>query len=119
MKDLQLTEDGDLAMTPADVLLVYDLDDLKQSIELILSTRLGEFTLDEDLGVLWDNLLGKEYNADYLEQDITDAILEQENRIAQVTEVVQAVENRHLLVTVKMITKTEEELETEVVLDAE
>lgn len=119
MKDLRVDTSGELVLMDNDFLIVEDETDLEQSLKLILTTRIGEFVLDENLGTLWDNLLGKEYNAEYLEQDIRNAILEQEDRIAEVTSVEQKVTGRSLTVVLNCITKTNEEIEAEVILDAE
>lgn len=119
MKDLKVTDSGDIDFLVDDLSVVSDETDLRQSILMILSTRLGEFFLDDQLGLNWDNLFGKNYNPEYLETDISDALVEQESRIRQVVSIEFETNERLLNIRIKMIGENAEEMVEEVSLNAE
>jgi phage baseplate assembly protein W len=77
--DISFDENGELQM-------VSDEEELKQAIEFILSIRLGEFFLDETVGLNRDNLLTKQFDEDLAHADIVAAVM-QEDRVDEVSEV--------------------------------
>lgn len=80
--------DGDLVIDEnGDIVMVEDDEELAQSIRMVLQTRKGEFFLDPDHGLVFDNLLGKEASQDEAHEDIVEAV-SQEERIASVEEVI-------------------------------
>lgn len=119
MKDLKLTTAGDIAIEFDEILLVEKESDLTQSLRIILSTRLSEFWLDESLGLNWDNMLGKNFDREYLETDIQTAITEQEKRIKQITKIEITTFDRRLVVKLGMIGANDEILNEELVIHAE
>lgn len=119
MKDLKVSIHGDLDFLSEDIVMVEEIGELCQTINLILSVRQGEFSLDQDIGLIWDNLIGKNFNEDYLTEDISQTILEQEPRINQVDEVSFVTENRFLKIDVKMTSTNGDHLTEEVLLNAE
>ena len=74
MRDLIVN--GDLSFIDYGILLVEGDLELAQSVFMILSIRLEEFKLDTSVGL--ERYVWKNYNEDYLKQDITEAILDQE-----------------------------------------
>lgn len=115
MKDFLLSSDGDIVLQE-DIELASEDIELVQSVYVILSIKLGEFSLEQEIGLNTENMLGKNYNEEYLKQDITWAILEQEKRIANITDIEVTQYNRELSITVRMVATTNEEIE--VMIDA-
>ncbi|GGC97949.1 DUF2634 domain-containing protein [Enterococcus wangshanyuanii] len=110
MKDLVLSSSGDV-LFESDLQLVDGEDELAQSVLLILSIRLGEFFLEDELGLSHENMLAKNFNEEYLSQDIVWAITDQEPRVASVNEVEIIKNNRDLSVRVRMIAADGREIE--------
>jgi phage baseplate assembly protein W len=80
--------DGDIVIDEnGDIVMVEDDEELAQSVRSILETRKGEFFLEPNHGVSFDNLLGKQANQHEARDDIIEAV-SQEARVAAVTEVV-------------------------------
>jgi hypothetical protein len=78
--------DGDISFDEnGELLMVSDEDELKQAIESILSIRLGEFFLDETVGLNRDNLLTKQFDEDLAHADIVTAVM-QEDRVDEVSD---------------------------------
>lgn len=85
MKTLELVN-GDLILKDGELAMVEGDEELAQSVEMILKTSLGEFELDEFLGVDRENLLGKNLDEEEAQYDIIEAIA-QEERIATVEDI--------------------------------
>lgn len=121
MSDIKLFE-GDLDLGIVDLKLFDSKEkeplDLLQSVTIILSTRLGEFPFDENLGLVWENLFGKNYNPEYLTTDITNALMEQEPRIQQITSIDFVTEGRKLIIKIAMVGTDGNEMKGEVMIDA-
>ncbi|HHB9304858.1 TPA: DUF2634 domain-containing protein, partial [Enterococcus faecalis] len=62
-------------------------------------------------GLESDNMFGKNYNEDYLKQDITEAILDQEPRINSIENIEIVRNNRQLNITVEMLSTLGDEVE--------
>lgn len=120
MRSLLIDDTGDLVFENGDLQMSSDIVDVKQSVRIILQTRLEEFYFDQDLGLSHDNLWGKDYDLEFLEQDISESILEQETRIQSVDDIVFNLDegDRQLSVIVKMTKDDESEVESEVLIDA-
>lgn len=110
MKDFLLTKDGDLA-AERDIALVTDTAELAQSVYNILSIRAGEFALDKESGLDRENMIGKGFNEEYLKQDISLAILEQEPRVNRIVSISIERRERHLLIAIQMISQSDQEVE--------
>ncbi|MGG1483546.1 DUF2634 domain-containing protein [Peribacillus castrilensis] len=78
---------GDLVIENGDLIFVKDDEELAQSVESVLQTEKGEFFLEEDHGLIRDNLVGKQANQDEARDDIIEAI-SQESRVESITEIV-------------------------------
>ncbi|MBL5768235.1 DUF2634 domain-containing protein [Heyndrickxia sporothermodurans] len=85
MKSLKLLN-GDLVLTNGEIELVDGDDELKQNLEVILKTRLGEFFLDENIGLDRTNLLTKQFDEELAHYDIVEALM-QEDRVKEVSEI--------------------------------
>ena len=114
MKDFLLDKLGDIVLTN-DLTHVNGPEEIAQSVRVILSTRLSEFELEPSLGLMHDNLLGKNLNIDYLKQDISETVLLQESRITSI-EAIQIIklEKRGLHINIKMLAENEE-VEVEII----
>ncbi|MED4933986.1 DUF2634 domain-containing protein [Heyndrickxia coagulans] len=78
--DLVFDENGELEM-------VSDDDEIVQNLEMILSTQLGEFHLDETIGLDRSNILTKQFDEEQAHYDIVEALM-QEDRVAEVREII-------------------------------
>lgn len=114
MKDFKLDSNGDVIFLNGDLLMTNEKEDIAQSIRIILQSREGEFVLEESMGLPYENIFEKNPNFDYIEQDITEAI-EQDDRISSVDEVNFDFDssNRLLKVTIKATSINNEEIELE------
>lgn len=96
--------DGDIVIDNGDIVMVEDDEELAQSIQSILQTRKGEFFLEPDHGLSFDNLLGKQANQHEARDDIIEAV-SQEPRVAAVTDVVisddRKIRKRSVIVTIQ------------------
>lgn len=78
--DLVFDENGELEM-------VSDDDEIVQNLKMILSTQLGEFQLDETIGLDRSNILTKQFDEEQAHYDIVEALM-QEDRVAEVREII-------------------------------
>jgi uncharacterized protein YabN with tetrapyrrole methylase and pyrophosphatase domain len=86
MKNLKLV-DGDLSFdSDGSLEMVSDDDELKQSLELILQIQLGEFDLDETVGLDWTNIFTKVFDESLARTDIIEALM-QDDRVEEVSDV--------------------------------
>ncbi|KHD86379.1 hypothetical protein NG54_03445 [Heyndrickxia ginsengihumi] len=76
--------DGDIVIENGDVVMVEDDEELAQSLRIVLGTRKGEFALEPDHGLTFDNILGKQANEFEARDDIIEA-LSQDDRVSAVT----------------------------------
>jgi len=119
MRGLKISDSGDLIFNGNELVMTDEASDIQQSVRIILQTRLEEFFFDENLGLERDNMLGKDFNLEFLEQDISLAILEQEDRIGSVDDIRFEQSNRCLCVQILLTRKGEsDQLESEVFLNA-
>ncbi|HEL8967637.1 DUF2634 domain-containing protein [Listeria welshimeri] len=104
MKDLLIDSNGDIVVSDNDILMTDGVNDIVQSVRMILQTREGEFYFDENSGMNQENLFLKKPNFDYIKQDIITAIEEQEERISSVDSVLFDFDKdtRNLHVSIKM-----------------
>ncbi|WP_341778589.1 hypothetical protein [Levilactobacillus sp. HBUAS70063] len=121
MQDAELDETGDFQLDNGDILTVSGDDELAQAVKIIIQSRLSEFEPAEELGISTDNMYGKNISTEYLATDISDAIMEQEPRVATVTsvQVGKPDEDRNVDVKVEFVKNddTAGTLETGVSLD--
>ncbi|MED4977229.1 DUF2634 domain-containing protein [Heyndrickxia faecalis] len=77
---------GDIVIENGEVVMVDGDEELVQSIRMLLQTRKGEFFLEPEHGLSFDNIIGKEANQDETHDDIVEAI-SQEDRIESVEKI--------------------------------
>lgn len=116
MKTLKL-KNGDLCFENGELQMVDGDAELAQSVEMILKTSMGEFDLDEHVGLDRSNILRKQFDQEEAQYDIINAI-SQEERIASVESVSFSInkESRNLSVHVKMTKEDEETIEIGVLI---
>lgn len=78
--------DGDLVIENNDLAMVNNDEELIQSVRTTLMTRKGEFFLDPEYGVSYENLLGKGTSEEEARDDIIEA-LSKDERIGSVTDI--------------------------------
>lgn len=76
----------DLVIENNDLVMVDEDEELIQSVRATLMTRKGEFFLDPEYGVSYDNLLGKGTSEEEARDDIIEA-LSKDERIGSVTNI--------------------------------
>lgn len=111
MKTLKLV-DGDLCFENGTLQMVEGDEEIAQSVELTLKTRLGEFTLDEHFGLDRSNIVGKSFDQEEAQYDIINAVT-QDERIASVESVEFSYdkETRNLSVHLKMKKEDDQTIE--------
>ena len=82
MRDITLSEDGSINFKD----VTTDVDEIMQSIRIILETKLGEFLEDTKLGLDRADLLERSFNERYAIQAIRDA-LKQDDRVETINNI--------------------------------
>ncbi|KWT46810.1 hypothetical protein ABB39_10200 [Levilactobacillus brevis] len=127
MRDLKQDENGDLIIENGEMQTVTGKEELAQGIRTIISNQLGDASLEPDLGMDYENLIGEDFNEAFAQSDFEDAILEQEPRVVAITDATFNLDHktRILSVTLKMTVDMnqtgneddQEEIEQEVTID--
>lgn len=76
MYGFRLDENRDVEITNGDIQLVNDDNLIKQSVECILSTDKGEWCLNTNEGIVFENLLGKHIKSDVVKNEIENGLLQ-------------------------------------------
>ncbi|MDE3837943.1 hypothetical protein C0966_00780 [Bacillus methanolicus] len=84
--------DGDLVVENGELVMIDGDEELAQSIRSILETRKGEFFLEPEHGLSYENLLGKNTNKEALRDDIIEAV-SQEPRVESIPDI-QIIDDR-------------------------
>ncbi|MFP7414370.1 DUF2634 domain-containing protein [Priestia filamentosa] len=105
-------KDGDLVIEDNNLIMVEDDEELAQSVKSVLQTRKGEFFLDEEHGMSFDNILGKVADQAATRDDIIEAV-SQEERIRSVTDVSFSDNPKTRIREVKMTLEKEDGAELE------
>jgi len=79
-------QNGDLVIENNDIAMIDNDEELIQSIKMLLSIRKGESSLDPEVGLSYNNVLGKSANQEEARDDIIEA-LSQDDRVASVTDI--------------------------------
>ena len=116
MRALKLTNDGDIDFTNGQFSIVEGEEEIRQNIEIRLSTRQGEWFLDTNFGLDHNDILGKVFNEDQVRNAIIRS-LRQEPRVIEIdfVNVTIDAENRNTTVSFRFTT-TEGTVESEVTL---
>lgn len=108
-----LTGDDDLRFENGDWVWIDGDEELIQSVESILKTRLTEFELDLEHGLRHDNLFGKHTDKNALRDDLIEAV-SQEKRIRSVEDIaiIEDKSNRTRWISLVLQKETEGDLIT-------
>ncbi|AVM69059.1 hypothetical protein C3V36_07285 [Lachnospiraceae bacterium oral taxon 500] len=86
MKDLQV-KGNDLVLENGDFKIISGEDEILQSLERILTTRKGEWFLNEEIGLDYSELEKKEVDQELLRLSVIEAVL-QEERVQEVLDLI-------------------------------
>ncbi|WP_251954354.1 DUF2634 domain-containing protein [Levilactobacillus brevis] len=127
LRDLKQDENGDLVIENGEMQTITGKEELAQGIRTIISNQLGDASLEPDLGMDYENLIGEDFNEAFAQADFEDAILEQEPRVVAITDTTFNLDHKtrilsvNLKMTVDMnqtgIEDDQEEIEQEVTID--
>lgn len=81
---MNILEDGDLLFKDGDVVQVDEITDIKQELATVFNTWKGEFFLDENLGIEYDRILGKQVSNDTIMMVVADGI----SQVERITDIV-------------------------------
>lgn len=99
MKAFKVNSNGDLIIKNGDLVMIEGQEELRQSVERILTTNINEWFLDTEFGLDYSELQGKGKREDGIKLALSEAIY-QDPRIKTVD--IKNIEidiNRHLKVT--------------------
>lgn len=104
LRDFKTDDNGDLVIAGGRIQMVDSYNEVAQNVRTIIGTEVGTAYLAEELGVSFENLMGKDFNEHFAQQDIMDAVTDQEERVTSVDEVTfnLGTETRQLTVTLKL-----------------
>ena len=98
MKAFKVSNNGDLIIENGDLVIVDKHEEIRQSIERILTTNVGEWFLDMEFGLGYQAIQGKGKTKESIKLAITEAIY-QEPRVKTVDiKDIEIDTNRHLKV---------------------
>ena len=98
MKSFKVDKNGDLIIENGDLVMIDGKEEIRQSIERILTTNVGEWFLDMEFGLDYQAIQGKGKTKESIKLAITEAIY-QEPRIKTVDIKDSEIDiNRHLKV---------------------
>lgn len=83
MKAFEVDSRGDLVISKRDLVMIDGAEELRQSIERILTTNTGEWFLNMDFGLDYNEIQGKGKNKESVILAITEAIF-QDSRVEDV-----------------------------------
>lgn len=89
--------------------IVEELEEIRQSVERILSTRKGEWFLNTEFGLNYDNLLTKQFDRELIELDVREAIL-QEERIDEVINIDIEHDRQDRKVKIKFVARVQSDI---------
>lgn len=105
MKGLKLVN-GDLVFdSNGELSMIEGLDEIAQSLFIIVQTRLGEFYLDENVGLDQSTILTKQFDEDAAHDAIVEALME-DDRVEEVTDIEFTQTGRTLSVSFTVQTTT-------------
>ena len=79
MRGFKLTQAGDVAIKNNKIEMIADDELSRQSIQYLLSTNKGEWFYNEEEGINFMNLLGKNVEDDTVKSEILDGLLQIDN----------------------------------------
>ncbi|MFX3616215.1 MAG: DUF2634 domain-containing protein [Sporolactobacillus sp.] len=96
---------GDLSFKNNELEMIEGLDEIAQSLFIIVQTRLGEFYLDETVGTDQSALLAKQFDEDAAHDAIVEALME-DDRVEEVADIEFTQTGRTLSVSFTVQTTT-------------
>lgn len=102
MKTLKLV-DGDLSFVNGELAMIDGKEEIAQSLEIAIGTRLGEFFLDENVGLDTSNVLTKPFDENSA-HDVLIATLMQDDRVEEVTDISFSRQGRTLTADISLVT---------------
>lgn len=105
MRGLKLVN-GDLTFdSGGELSMIEGMDEIAQSLFIIVQTRLGEFYLDETVGTDQSALLAKQFDEDAAHDAIVEALME-DDRVEEITDIELTQTGRTLNVSFMVQTTT-------------
>lgn len=98
MKGFELDEKGDVIIKNKDISVIDGKNLIRQTIETVLGTNLGEWFLNKNEGINHREILTKNPNYDLIRTHIQSGLLQVDNSL-WITEYNQSLEGRHLKIT--------------------
>ena len=76
MKGFALDSNGDVLIENNEITMVYAENLVRQTIETVLGTNKGEWSLNIDVGINFSNILGKHQTEDIIKNEIYQGLLQ-------------------------------------------
>lgn len=76
MKGFALNSDGDVLIENNEITMVYAEDLIRQTVETVLGTNKGEWSLNIEEGITFSNILGKQQDEDVIKNEIYQGLLQ-------------------------------------------
>lgn len=111
MKGFQLDTNGDVVVNN-DICMVYDNELIRQTVETVLGTKCGEWFLNKEEGLEYDQILIKNPNFDFIRTEIQRGLLQVDESL-WITEYDQKLEGRKLTITFTAKNDKEETIQAE------
>lgn len=96
MKGFKLNDKGDVVIDN-DIHMVYDNELTRQTVETVLGTKCGEWFLNEEEGLNYDEILVKNPNYDLIQTEVQKGLL-QVNETLWLSDYDTNLVNRHLTI---------------------
>lgn len=74
MKDIKIDNDGDMSISDYNIEMVNGTDEIIQQLKAIFSTNQGEWFMNEEYGLNYDNILQKKPNIDLIRDEIRNGL---------------------------------------------
>lgn len=100
MYNLRMKDDDIVFNSNMELETISDNDEVAQSIERTLTTRLGEFFLDVEIGMDYSELQEKNYNEDVIIDNIRTAIF-QDSRVDSIEDITLDIDPKARQIQVK------------------
>lgn len=99
LKGFKLDENGDISITDGHIDMVSDIELEKQTIKTVLQTNKGEWPLNKDEGIDFNQIQGKGITKDMIYTQVQSGI-RQVNNERTIDEFSHTIKNRHLTVNI-------------------